>query len=106
MNNELLYGTWKGTLQMNDGTKAKSFAFKFNNGMFWLQDAGGQSIASGGFKIDNNNFNSTYYYANGDSYNISSAAYDTNTGQLSGAVTGNVGNAAKKGSSVVTKQSN
>lgn len=65
-----------------------------------------QSIASGGFKIENNNFSSTYYYANCDSYYIGSAAYDTNTGQLSGAITGNGGNAAKKGSWVVTKQSN
>ncbi len=106
MNNEMLYGAWNGSIQMNDGSKAGRVAFKFNNGVFWLQDAGGASVASGGFKIENNNFSSTYSYANGDSYRISSATYNANTGQLSGTLTSNVINAAKKGNWVVTKQSN
>ena len=106
MNNEMLYGTWKGTLQMNDGTKANTFAFKFNNGVFWLQNASGASAASGGFTIENNNFSSTYYFPNGDSYTINSAAYNVNTGQLSGAITGSGVTAGKRGNWVVTKQSN
>ncbi len=106
MNNEMLSGAWKGTIQMNDGTKANSFAFKFNNGAFWLQDASGASVASGVFIIERNNFSSTYSYANFENYTINSATYNANSGQLSGTIAGNGNNAGKNGNWVVTKQSN
>jgi hypothetical protein len=106
MTNEMMYGGWKGTLSINDGSKPGPFAFKINNGAFWLLDNSGASVASGGFKIENNNFSSTYSYPNGDSYTIMSTAYNTTTGELSGTWWGNGMNAAKKGNWKATKQSN
>ncbi|HSN61672.1 MAG TPA: hypothetical protein VLR49_12105 [Ferruginibacter sp.] len=106
MTNEMMYGQWKGTLSVNDGSKPGPFLFKINNGVFWLQDSNGNSIASGGFKIENNNFSSVYSYPSGDSYTIISALYNSSTGELTGTWFGNGINAAKKGSWKVVKQSN
>jgi hypothetical protein len=106
MTNEMMYGQWKGTLSINDGSKPGPFSFKINNGVFWLQDSNGSSIASGGFKIENNNFSSMYSYPGGDSYTITSTTYNSSNGELSGTWFGNGINASKKGSWKVVKQSN
>jgi hypothetical protein len=71
-----------------------------------LQDSNGSSIASGGFKIENNNFSSMYSYPGGDSYTITSTTYNSSNGELSGTWFGNGINASKKGSWKVVKQSN
>ena len=106
MNNELLYGKWKGIIGANGDTKSSPFLFKINNNVFWLLDNNGSSVASGGFKIENNNFTSTYYYPNGDNFTILSASYNPSTGELSGTWSGNGVNANKKGNWLAVKQSN
>ena len=106
MNNELLYGQWKGIIGANSDTKSSPFLFKINNNVFWLLDNNGSSMASGGFKIENNNFTSTYYYPNGDNFTILSASYNPSTGELSGTWSGNGVNANKKGNWLAVKQSN
>jgi hypothetical protein len=107
MNNEIMYGGWKGTLSMNDGTITSLLNFKINNGVFWLQDNNtSSSIASGGFKIENNNFSSTYSYPNSDSYTIVSTAYNTSTSEISGTLAGNGALANRRGIWKAVKVSN
>jgi hypothetical protein len=106
MDNAMMYGGWKGTLSINDGTKPGPFSFKINNGAFWLLDNTGASIAVGGFKIDNNNFTSTYSLANGESYTITSTTFNPTTRELSGTWAGNGASAARKGSWKAVKVSN
>lgn len=105
MTNEMMYTEWKGILSENgDASKGHPLFFKINNGAFWLQDANGTSIASGGFKIENNNFIATYSYPNGDIYNISSTGYNSATGELNGIWSGTGANAGKKGSWIANKK--
>jgi hypothetical protein len=107
MSNEVMYGGWRGTLSLNDGTKPGTLNFKINNGAFWLVDNNsGSSIASGGFKIENNNFSSVYSYPNGDSYTIVSTAYNTSTGEISGTLVGNGALSNKRGFWKAVKVSN
>jgi len=106
MNNEMMYGQWKGTINTNDGSKPHAFVFKINNSAFWLLDNNNVGVATGGFKIENNNFTSTYTYANGDSYTVTSTTFNSATHELSGNWSGNGVNAAKRGTWIVVKQSN
>jgi hypothetical protein len=106
MNTAFLTGQWKGISGANDNTKSSPFSFRINNNVFWLLDNTGGSVASGGFKIENNNFSSTYYYPNGDNYTISSANYNPSTGELSGSWTGNGANSNRRGNWLAVKASN
>lgn len=106
MNTDFLNGVWKGVLTSNADTKNPPFLFKINNNAFWLLNANGASLASGGYKIENNNFSATYFYPNGENYSVHTVNYNPATKELSGTWTGNGANAAKKGNWTAIKQSN
>lgn len=106
MTNEMMYTEWKGISAENgDASKGHPLFFKINNGAFWLQDAAGTSIASGGFRIENNNFIASYSYPNGDTYNIISTGYNPTSGELAGTWSCATGvNAGKKGNWTASKK--
>ncbi len=105
MSNEMMYTEWKGLMGVyGEPNKGGPFFFKINNNAFWLQDANGTSIASGGFRIENNNFIASYSYPNGDTYQIVSTGYNPANGELTGTWSGTGANAAKKGNWMAYKK--
>jgi hypothetical protein len=105
MTNAMMYTEWKGLMGVyGEPTKGGPFFFKINNNALWLQDANGTSIASGGFRIENNNFVATYSYPNGDTYNIISTGYNPSNGELTGTWSGTGVNANKKGNWMAYKK--
>ena len=105
MSNEMMYTEWKGLMSVfGEPNKGGPFFFKINNNVFWLQDANGTSIASGGFRIENNNFIASYSYPTGDTYNIVSTGYNPANGELTGTWSGTGANAGKKGNWMAYKK--
>ncbi len=106
MTNEMMYTEWKGLMGVyGEPTKGGPFFFKINNNAFWLQDTNGTSIASGGFRIENNNFAATYSYPNGDTYNFNSTGYNPSNGELTGTWSCATGaNTGKKGNWMAYKK--
>ncbi|MDP3360112.1 MAG: hypothetical protein Q8S41_12280 [Lutibacter sp.] len=105
MSNEMMYTEWKGLMGIyGEPNKGGPFFFKVNNNAFWLQDANGNSIASGGFRIENNNFIASYSYPNGDTYNIISTGYNPANGELTGTWSGTGANANKNGNWMAYKK--
>ena len=92
MNNEFLYGGWKGTKGAGSSATGELFACKFSNNVFWLLNNNDVAIASGGYQVSANNFTTTCSDAGNTSYTITSTNYNASSGELSGtwSATGNV----------------